>query len=110
VKEFGKRGWNPTSWNAPRWILEIMAWFDPKVGNMLPKLGIKRNWNCKNCVNILKLIPNDNAEEMFLDLVYGAVRLGIVENKSALLRENLHLPRHLIERLPGESMDLSNLG
>jgi len=109
VKEFGKRGWNPTSWNAPRWILEIFAWFDPKVGNMLPKLGIKRNWNCQNCVNILKLIPNDNAEEMFLDLVYGSVRLGIVENKSALLRDNLHLPRHLIERLPGESMDLSDL-
>ena len=110
-KEFGNKGYKPTSWIAPTWAVKFAAYFDEGAKALLSSLGAKKVWKMANCYDVLKMQPlNSDMAQSFLDMVYGLVRVGVVEDKSVHFRsKDRRLDHEIIDRMPGSSLSVTDI-
>ena len=103
--EFRPKGYTPTKTHLPTWLLRLASCLGAQSVGDLSMLGVKRSWRPENCHSILKMSCKQDVKQMFLDLVYGTVRIGLVEDKSKhYTTKAKRLDKELVDRLPGDDM------
>lgn len=110
AKEFKHKGFHPTTWRAPKWLINLLARFDPQAKSIAPMIGIKRNLKPQNCADILNMSLSENVQQTVLETAYGIIRTGIVQDRSKLLKDrSRHLDPQKLDRPPGTDLDVSDV-
>lgn len=81
-KEFQPLGYSPTSFHAPNFLVQIMAFFgDAGAKTTAPMLSERCNLNPVNAKAILGLTLQSD-HQLILDMAYSAIASGLVPDKS----------------------------
>jgi hypothetical protein len=106
-RDYGNKGWSPSTRKLATWKVRLASCFDANAQAMLPRLNLKLKWHPRNAAIVLRMVTmKDDVVAMFRSMVLGAIRVGLVEDKSALLKSKLRrLDKELIEQPPDLNVD-----
>jgi nucleoside-diphosphate-sugar epimerase len=83
VKEFGAKGYSPTRWQAPHFVVHALAFFGDKQAQMISgSLGKRLQFDPVNARTVLKLQFEADPADCVLQMAYGAILSGVMADKS----------------------------
>lgn len=80
-EEFSSKGFTPTTFVAPYWLLWVLSFIDAKAKDILPSVGKRMYLDPKNVKNVLKMDIHTNIKDIILEMAYSAINEDVVPMK-----------------------------